>query len=157
MVKVGHEKCKKKTPSGYKNIARSPENGQKCNVSTALFYLFLFICININIFFPVDGMIHFTFAMTSFYKVSLVMWHQVLIFETFPNCFFLLIRSSSSFSIVSHRPKTSVFWHKITVMPKNPTGSVKIIPKTKFFSPIYTLLKWRIQIFLQKWAIIVSF
>jgi hypothetical protein len=61
MVKLGHEKCKKKTPSGYKNIARSPENGQKCNVTTAL--LFPFICININMFFPDDSMIHFTYAL----------------------------------------------------------------------------------------------
>ena len=68
-------------------------------------------------------------------------------------CFFKLFWPN----FYQYRPKTCVFWHKITVMPKNPTGSVKIIPKTKFFSPIYTLLKWRIQIFLQKWVIYLSF
>ena len=40
----------------------------------------------------------------------------------------------------------SFLGHKITVMSKYPTGTLKKIPKTNFFSPNYTLLKWRIII-----------
>ena len=40
--------------------------------------------------------------------------------------------------------------HKITVMSKYPTGTLKKIPKTNFFSPNYTLLKWRIIIIIIK-------
>ena len=57
-------------------------------------------------------------------------------------CFFKLFLPN----FYQYRPKTCVFWHKITVLPKIPTESVKIIPKTKLFSPIYTLLKWAIYV-----------
>ena len=75
---------------------------------------------------------HFKYHLKDLIKLS---WNKCFLY------YFDLIFANTS-------QKYVFFWHKLTVMSKKPTGSVKIIPKTRFFfSQLYASLMVNLNLF----------